>query len=235
MTAFVNSLAHFTGDRERAAGVAGLVLGLGLSVIAGLGFALVNKYGLPTIPLPSPTIFFSGLGFTDVALLLQRVALGGFFFLARFRWVYDPSRAWVAGYAANGEPQRGSNDEAVGRTPWFAPYRVNHLTWKLCSCGYGKHPVLSGFVALVEISAGLALVVGLLTPLASLGLLGTLGFATYCTAKEKVRKQNPVDHIDCVACYLWTVEPLYIVLALSALINGAGAYSLDAVIRQLLA
>lgn len=230
MTTFATLIAN---DRERIAGLAGLVTGLGLSALAGFAFALVQKFGAPTIPVPNVAFLFTGVGFGDVALLLQRVALGAFFFLARFRWVYDPSRAWIAGYAANGEPLRGDNANATGRAAWFAPYRVNHLTWKLCSCGYGKHPVLAGFVALVEISAGLALVVGLLTPLAALGLLGTLGFATYCTAKDKVAKQGPVDKIDCVSCYLWTVEPLYIVLAVSAIINGAGAYSLDALIVRL--
>lgn len=233
MNAYIHTLVDYPRTEESVhavdRGLNVLVLGLGLSVIAGLGFVIASRTGLP-----SPALLFNGLHLHDLTLLLQRVALGAFFFLARFRWVYDPSRAWIASYDATGQPIRGGS-EAVGRTPWFAPYRVNHLTWKLCSCGYGKHPLLSGFVALVEISAGLALIVGFLTPLAALGLLGTLSFATYCTAKEKTLKQNPVDKIDVASCYLWTVEPLYIVLAISAILNGAGAYSLDAIIHRLIA
>lgn len=142
----------------------------------------------------------------DVAELLLRGTLGWFFFLARFRWVYDPERI----------------------PHWFNPDRRHHLEWKLCACGYGRHPLLSGFVALVEISAGVAVVIGFLTPLALLGLLCVLCFATYCTGKQKVLEQQPVDRVDCVSCYLWRVEGVYIAIAIALLLLGAGRFSLDA-------
>lgn len=81
--------------------------------------------------------------------------------------------------------------------------------------------------ALVEVLAGVAVVIGLLTLPAAFGLLVTLLVATICTAYDKVMEQNPVDKLDCVACYLWRVEGLYIGLAIIILLAGPGAYSID--------
>lgn len=154
-------------------------------------------------------LLLNGLHFQDFALFLLRQVLGWFFILARFRWICDPSRASTTGM-------------------WFNADRRHHLEWKLCSCGYSRHPALSGFVAMVEILAGGAVVVGLLTVPALLGLLAVLVCATYCTAQEKVKEQNPVDCIDCVSCYLWRVEGVYLALAVALLCLGPGKYALDA-------
>jgi uncharacterized membrane protein YphA (DoxX/SURF4 family) len=70
-------------------------------------------------------------------------------------------------------------------------------------------------------------VLGLFTIPAALVLLVILLVATRCTAYQKVMEQNPVDRIDCVACYLWRVEGLYIGLAIIILLAGPGAYSID--------
>lgn len=98
---------------------------------------------------------------------------------------------------------------------------------RICTCGYGSHPCISGFVACIEVAAGLAVTFGLLTNLALLGLLGVLLFATLCTAREKVKAQDPVDCVDCVSCYLWRVEGVYIGITLALLCLGPGHYSLD--------
>jgi uncharacterized membrane protein YphA (DoxX/SURF4 family) len=145
----------------------------------------------------------------DVVALADRVALGGFFILARFRWVYDPSR-----------PQDA----------WFNTERHKHLVWKLCTCHYPANPQLAAFVAMTELAAGAGVLFGLLTNLAALGLLGTLVFATACTARAKVLEQGPVDVLDVVCDYLWRVEGLYILLAASVFLMGGGAYSLDAIV-----
>lgn len=150
--------------------------------------------------------FFTGPGYQDLGLLALRVLLGVFFVLARFRWLYDPSRP---------------------DSPWLNAGRHEHLRWKLCYCGYGQHPLLVAFVACVEISAGCAIVLGLLTELALMGLMSILLFATWCTAKEKVCAQNPVDTIDYVSCYLWRVEGVYIGICAVLLLNGPGFFSLD--------
>lgn len=146
------------------------------------------------------------LSSSDFALVLLRATLGLFFFLARFRWFYDPSR-----------PQE----------PWLNKARRAHLQWKLCDCGYGSHPILSGLVAIVEVGASLLVIIGLATVPAAAALLCVLLFATYCTACQKVKEQSPVDCIDCVSCYLWRVEGVYIVVALSLIFAGPGRASLD--------
>lgn len=143
----------------------------------------------------------------DLTLLILRLILGVFFVLARFRWFYDPS-------------------QPVGAR-FLNIARHKHLAWKLCTCGYGLHPVLAGFVASVEVLAGLGVTMGLLTPLSTLGLMSVLTFATLCTAKTKVMEQHPVDDIDCVSCYLWRVEGVYLAIALAILLGGPGKYSLD--------
>lgn len=147
---------------------------------------------------------------TDLALLILRVALGGFFVGYRFRWFYDPS----------------ATDQK-----WFSPSRRAALQKKMCQCGYGRNPWLAAFVAWVELLAGLGVVFGLLTSLSALGLLAVLVFATCCTAKEKVLRQFPVDPLDACVCYFWTVEPLYIAITIVLLLCGSGHYAIDAFIR----
>jgi uncharacterized membrane protein YphA (DoxX/SURF4 family) len=152
------------------------------------------------------SVLVTGFDMPDVVSLLLRVLLGAFFILARFRWFYDPSRP---------------------NMPWMNDKRHEHMILRLCTCGYGTHPAIAAFVACVEVSAGVALIIGLLTIPATLGLLGVLLFATFCTAYQKVCEQGPVDCIDCVSCYLWRVEGVYIAIAFSILAMGPGAYSID--------
>lgn len=152
---------------------------------------------------------------SDFAFFLLRFVLGFFFVIDRFRWIYDP------------EPKMADH-------PWFNPIKHLSLERKLCSCGWGMHPTLAGFVALVEISAGLGVLFGFLTWLSAFGLLGVLLVATYCTAKEKTMRQNPVDGIDVVSCYLWNVEPLYIAIAVGIMAVGPGTWSLDYLMQTFL-
>lgn len=152
--------------------------------------------------------FLHGLGTPDLASLVARVTLGAFFILARFRSFYDPSK----------EPGcRVFNGERFGS-----------LRSKLCKCGF-KHSLAfwTWVTATVEVAGGAALVLGLFTTLAALALLALTLRATMCTALDKIAEQNPVDRLDCVACYLWRVEGIYIALAALIILLGPGAYSLD--------
>jgi len=149
-----------------------------------------------------------GWGTAGLASLLARLTLGYFFVLARFRSFYDPSQQHGC-RAFNGE-------------------RFASLRRKLCACGFRNHLTLWTWVtALVEVGGGIALILGAGTAVAALALLMLTLRATMCTAWAKVAEQNPVDRIDCVACYLWRVEGIYIVLAVLILVLGPGVLSVD--------
>lgn len=157
-------------------------------------------------------LLFTGLGLTDIASLIARITLGVFFVLARFRWFYDPSKIPCI----------------------FNSVRHISLKAKLCHCGWGNTNWLPAVVATAEVAAGIAVVIGLLTPLAALGLFMICVVGTFCTAKDKTMKQNPVDGIDVVSCYLWTPEPIYIALTVIVMMLGAGVFSLDHLVLKYL-
>lgn len=89
-------------------------------------------------------------------------------------------------------------------------------------------------MAIAELMAGLGVIFGALTGLSALVLIAILIAATLCTAKEKTFRQNPVDKIDVINCYLWNPEPVYIVLAVVVMTFGPGWFSLDEVLRRML-
>lgn len=157
-------------------------------------------------------LLFQSPMWTDLALFLNRVLLGTFFILARFRFFYSPDH-----------PEQ----------PWLNPTRHQTLKDKMAHCGLDGWPYVTAcFVAGVEVSAGVAVILGLFTTLAALGLLIILIRAMMCISMEKVSRQSPVDRVDVVSCYLWTPEPVYTVLAIIAVVGGAGAWSLDHMVMQ---
>jgi uncharacterized membrane protein YphA (DoxX/SURF4 family) len=163
---------------------------------------------------------------TDLTLFILRSLVGAFFILYRFRWVYDPAIKleyrdhYVLGVCLV--------EKVATWNRWFNEKRHRKLEQKLMACGYA--PKLAAPVAVVELAAGAALIVGLLTQLAALGLFIILIAATIKTAKEKIALQKPVDRIDVAACYLWLCEPQYIALCLAIVLMGPGAWSLDALL-----
>ena len=154
-------------------------------------------------------ILFTGIGDFDLILTANRIVLGLFFVLARFRWVYDPSRPADA---------------------WFNAERHANFKRKMGICGYPQSTALAAFVALTEILAGAALIVGLLTPLAAFGLFIVCLAALKCSWREKTYRQEPVDSIHVVECFLWCPEPLFVLMSFTALVGGAGSFSLDGLI-----
>lgn len=81
---------------------------------------------------------------------------------------------------------------------------------------------LQGLATLSEFGGGLAVIVGLLTPLASLGILTTMLVAIY---KVGIEGANPFVHPEGGASYETAVA--YLALALLMLFSGPGRLSLD--------
>lgn len=81
---------------------------------------------------------------------------------------------------------------------------------------------LQGLATLSEFGGGLAVLVGLLTPLASLGILTTMLVAIY---KVGIEGANPFVHPEGGASYETAVA--YLALALLMLFSGPGRLSLD--------
>jgi uncharacterized membrane protein YphA (DoxX/SURF4 family) len=142
--------------------------------------------------------FNGALTMESIIVWLLSWTVGAFFFLARFRFFYDPSKP------------RGLR--------WLNQSRQESLAQKMVYCGMRNWPLsVAWFVASVEVIAALMLLAGWHREIAALLLLGILAVATRCTAKKKVMEQHPVDYLDIVCSYLWRVEGLYIVMVLCIL------------------
>jgi putative oxidoreductase len=84
-------------------------------------------------------------------------------------------------------------------------------------------PVLQGLATLAEFGGGLALIFGLLTPLAALGIFCTMSVACLSTIQRGAGflvGKGPS----------WEVPALYLTLALMFLLTGPGVLSLDALL-----
>ena len=79
--------------------------------------------------------------------------------------------------------------------------------------------ILQALAALSEFGGGLALVLGLLTPLAMLGVLCTMAFA----ASTHISRGDPF-----VGRGSWELAGVYFAVAVCLLLAGPGRYSLDA-------
>jgi putative oxidoreductase len=91
-------------------------------------------------------------------------------------------------------------------------------------------PVMQWFVPGVEFSAGLGVAFGLLTPLAALGLIAICIVATCTDGIKRVRAWAPIDKADAIDDALYLPEVLYVILLSFFLAQGAGPYSLDAIV-----
>jgi len=85
-------------------------------------------------------ILFLGIGWTDLAMTLNRIAVGAFFMLSGYHRLSNAER-----HRTFVDELKGVGVHAVGFNQWWVP--------------------------LVEFSAGGAVLIGLLAPLAALGLL----------------------------------------------------------------
>jgi uncharacterized membrane protein YphA (DoxX/SURF4 family) len=148
-------------------------------------------------------LLFVGIGWTDLAITLNRIAVGAFFMLSGYHKLFnaDRHRTFADELKALGVP-------AVGFNQWWVP--------------------------LVEFTAGGAVVVGLLAPLASLGLLVVILIASATSGRQRLKVFKPIDEADRIDDWLYLPETLYAFMLIMVISAGAGPYSLDALILGLM-
>ena len=148
-------------------------------------------------------LLFNGVGWTDVALAVNRIAVGAFFMLSGYHKLFNSQhhRALVDELKALGVP-------AVGFNQWWVPS--------------------------VEFSAGGAVLIGVLAPLAALGLVILILVALATSGRQRIKLYKPIDEADRIDDWLYLPETLYAVMLIMVISAGGGPYSLDAVILGLI-
>ena len=146
-------------------------------------------------------ILFKGVGWTDIALTLSRVAVGMFFMFSGYHKLF------------NAERHRVFVDELTSLH--VAAIRINQ--W---------------WVPSVEFAAGSAVFIGLLTPLAALGLLVIVLVASATSGRVRIKGYQAIDRADRIDDWLYLPETLYAVMLIMVILAGAGPYSLDAVVLR---
>ena len=89
------------------------------------------------------------------------------------------------------------------------------------------------FVPIIEFSGGMALIVGLLSPLAASGLFVICLVATLADGLKRIKAWKPLDDADYADDVLYLPEVLYCVMLVPTIIGGAGPYSMDALIYRM--
>ena len=148
-------------------------------------------------------MLFNGVGWTDIALTLNRVAVGTFFMLSGYRKLFNPER-----HRALADELKELGIPAVGFNQWWVPT--------------------------VEFAGGAAVVIGLLAPLAALGLLIVTIVAIATSGPQRIKIYKPIDEADRIDDWLYLPEILYAFMLIMVVSAGAGPYSLDAVLFGLI-
>jgi putative oxidoreductase len=148
-------------------------------------------------------ILFKGIGWTDTALTLNRIAVGSFFMHSGYHKLFNAERhsTFVDELKSLGVP-------ALGFNQWWVPS--------------------------VEFSAGAAVLIGLLAPLAALGLLVIILVAIATSGRQRIKLYKPIDRGDRIDDWLYLPETLYAFMLIIIISFGAGPYSLDALILNLM-
>jgi putative oxidoreductase len=148
-------------------------------------------------------LLFVGIGYTDLAITLNRIAVGAFFMLSGYHKLFNAER-----HRQVADELRALRVPAVGFNQWWVP--------------------------LVEFSAGGAVVIGLLAPLAALGLLVIILVAIVTSGLPRIKSYQPIDRADRIDDWLYLPETLYAFMLIMVISAGAGPYSIDAVILSLM-
>ena len=148
-------------------------------------------------------LLFNGVGWTDVALAVNRIAVGAFFMLSGYHKLFDAQR-----HRTFVDELKGLGVPAVGFNQWWVPT--------------------------IEFTAGGAVFIGLLAPLAALGLLVIILIAIATSGRQRIKLYKPIDEADRIDDWLYLPETLYAVMLIVVVSAGAGPYSLDALILGLI-
>jgi uncharacterized membrane protein YphA (DoxX/SURF4 family) len=148
-------------------------------------------------------LLFVGIGWTDIAITLNRIAVGAFFLFSGYHKLFNAAR-----HQTFVDELRGLGVHAVGFNQWWVP--------------------------LIEFSAGGAVVIGLLAPLAALGLLFLIIIAIATSGRQRIKLYKPIDRADRIDDWLYLPEVLYAFMLIMVISAGAGPYSLDALILDLM-
>jgi uncharacterized membrane protein YphA (DoxX/SURF4 family) len=148
-------------------------------------------------------LLFAGIGWTDIALTLNRIAVGAFFMLSGYHKLFNAER-----HRTFVDELKSLGVHAVGFNQWWVPS--------------------------VEFSAGAAVVVGFLAPLAALGLLFLILVAIATSGRQRIKLYKPIDEGDRIDDWLYLPETLYAFMLIMVISAGAGPYSLDALILSLM-
>jgi len=148
-------------------------------------------------------LLFTGVGWTDLALTVNRIAVGAFFMLSGYHKLFNAER-----HRTFVDELKGLGVPALGFNQWWVP--------------------------LVEFSAGGGVLVGLLAPLAALGLFVVILVAIVTSGRQRIKLYKPIDEADRIDDWLYLPETLYAVMLIIVISAGAGPYSLDAVILSLM-
>src|SRR5271163_970086 len=106
-------------------------------------------------------LLFVGIGWTDLAITLNRIAVGTFFMLSGYHKLFNAER-----HRLIADELKAFGVHAVGFNQWWVP--------------------------LVEFSAGGAVVIGLLAPLAALGLLVIILVAAATSGRRRLKLYKPI-------------------------------------------
>ena len=148
-------------------------------------------------------LLFAGVGWTDLALTLNRIAVGAFFMLSGYHKLFNTERrrSFI-------DELKGLGVPAVGFNQWWVP--------------------------LIEFTAGGGALIGLLAPLAALGLLVIILVAIATSGRQRIKLYKPIDEADRIDDWLYLPETLYAFMLIIVVSAGAGPYSLDALILAMM-
>ena len=116
----------------------------------------------------------------------------------------------------------------------FNPQRHRELSEQLKELGVHAVGFNQWWVPTVEFAGGLAVVVGFLAPLAAVGLLVLIIVAIVTSGPQRIRLYKPIDQADRIDDWLYLPEVLYAFMLIVVVSAGAGPYSVDSLISELI-